>query len=128
MMLVTTIYTIESGFYGVIVTDIFQSICIWVAVVFVIVMTAIKTSGADIAAVASAVTGNQQWVTTIPKWKTSMPAGYENYSLLWLVGGFYLLKTIIQGMGNEQRSAFSVHCPLSAVFCFLYSLICAAGL
>jgi len=100
MMVVTTIYTLESGFYGVIVTDIFQSICIWVAVVFIIVMTAIKTSGADIAAVASAVTGNQQWVTTIPKWKTSMPAGYENYSLLWLVGGFYLLKTIIQGMGT----------------------------
>ena len=100
MMLVTTIYTLESGFYGVIVTDIFQSICIWIAVVFVIVMAAIKTSGADIAAVASAVTGNQEWTTTIPKWKTTMPAGYENYSLLWIVGGFYMLKTIIQGMGT----------------------------
>jgi Na+/proline symporter len=100
MMLITTIYTLESGFYGVIVTDIFQSICIWIAVVFVIVMAAIKTSGADIAAVASAVTGNQEWITTIPKWKTTMPAGYENYSLLWIVGGFYMLKTIIQGMGT----------------------------
>jgi len=100
MMVVTTIYTLESGFYGVVFTDIFQSICILVAVAYVIVITAIKTSGADIAAVASAVTGNQEWVTTIPKWKTSMPACYENYSLLWLVGGFYLLKTIIQGMGT----------------------------
>jgi Na+/proline symporter len=100
MMLVTTIYTLESGFYGVVVTDVFQSLCIWVAVIFVIVMAAIKTSGADITAVAASVTGNQEWVTTIPKWKTTMPAGYENYSLLWMVGGFYMLKTIVQGMGT----------------------------
>jgi solute:Na+ symporter, SSS family len=100
MMLVTTLYTLESGFYGVIVTDIFQSICIWVAVAFVIIMCVIKTSGANISAVATAVTGNHEWITTIPKWKTTMPAGYENYSLLWIVGGFYLLKTIIQGMGT----------------------------
>jgi solute:Na+ symporter, SSS family len=100
MMLVTTLYTLESGFYGVVVTDVFQSLCIWIAVIFVIIMAGLKTSGADIAAVASAITGNQEWITTIPTWKTSMPAGYENYSLLWVVGGFYLFKTIIQGMGT----------------------------
>ena len=31
MMAVTTFYTLMSGFYGVIVTDIFQSLCIWTA-------------------------------------------------------------------------------------------------
>jgi Na+/proline symporter len=122
MMLVTTIYTLESGFYGVIVTDVFQSLCIWIAVIFVIVMAAIKTSGADIAAVASAVTGNQEWITTIPKWKTTMPAGYENYSLLWIVGGFYMLKTIIQGMGTGADPKYfgarsDRECGLLSFFC-----------
>ena len=29
-----------------------------------------------------------------------MPAGYEPYTMLWVIGGFYLLKTVIQGMGT----------------------------
>jgi hypothetical protein len=85
-------------------------------------MAAIKTSGADIAAVASAVTGNQEWITTIPKWKTTMPAGYENYSLLWIVGGFYMLKTIIQGMGTGADPKYfgarsDRECGLLSFFC-----------
>jgi SSS family solute:Na+ symporter len=99
MMAVTIIYTLESGFYGVVVTDIFQTFCVWIAVAFIVILAAIKVSGGDFAAVAMAVTGNQEWTTTLPKWETAMPKGYENYSLLWMVGGFYLLKTIIQGMG-----------------------------
>lgn len=100
MMAITTFYTLLSGFYGVIVTDIFQSLCIWTAMGFVIVLALSKMVGTDIAAVAATVTGNHEWTNTIPKWKTTMPAGYENYSLLWVVGGFYLLKTIIQSMGT----------------------------
>lgn len=100
MMVITTIYTLESGFYGVVVTDVFQSLCIWVAVIFIVIMAVVKTSGADLSAVAAAITGNHEWTTTIPKWKTTMPPGYENYSLLWVVGAFYLFKTFIQGMGT----------------------------
>ncbi len=98
MMVITTIYTLESGFYGVVVTDVFQSLCIWVAVVFIVVMVAVKLSGQDLTAVAMAVTGNAEWTTTVPQWQTAMPKGYENYSLLWVVGGFYLFKSVVQGM------------------------------
>lgn len=98
MLVITTIYTLEAGFYGVVVTDIFQSLCIWVAVIFIVIMAIMKISGQDLAAVAQAITGNAEWITTIPQWQTSMPKGYENYSLLWVVGGFYLLKSVIQGM------------------------------
>jgi Na+/proline symporter len=100
MMAVTTFYTLMSGFYGVIVTDIFQSLCIWTAMAFVITLAVVKSAGTDIAAVAASVTGNHEWITTIPSWKTTMPAGYEPYTMLWVVGGFYLLKTVIQGMGT----------------------------
>lgn len=100
LMAVTTFYTLMSGFYGVIVTDIFQSVCIWTAMAFVITLAVKKSTGLDIAAIAAQVTGNHEWITTIPKWRTTMPKGYEPYTLLWVIGGFYLFKTIIQGMGN----------------------------
>ena len=99
MMVITTIYTLESGFYGVVVTDIFQSVCIWIGVAFIVTMTVAKLAGQDLSAVALMVTGNSDWTTTVPQWQTTMPKGYENYSLLWMVGGFYLLKSLIQGMG-----------------------------
>jgi Na+/proline symporter len=100
MMAVTILYTMEAGFYGVIATDIFQSVCIWIAVVFITILAVIKTAGVDFAALSLAVTGNNNWVSTFPQWKTEMPAGYENYSFLTLVGGYFLLKTIFQGLGS----------------------------
>jgi Na+/proline symporter len=101
LMVVTVIYTIEAGFYGVVVTDIFQSLCIWVAVIFVAVMAFNKISASgNLAAVACAVTGNQDWLTTAPQWRTSMPKGYENYSLLSLMAFFYLIKAAMDGLGK----------------------------
>lgn len=100
MMVVTIAYTMEAGFYGVIVTDIFQSVCIWIAVVFITILAVVKTVGIDFATLSSAVTGNNNWVSSFPQWKTEMPPGYENYSFLTLVGGYFLLKTVIQGLGS----------------------------
>jgi Na+/proline symporter len=100
MMIVTIAYTMEAGFYGVIVTDIFQSICIWIAVVFVIILAVTKTIGVDFAQLSAAVTGNNNWVSSLPQWKTEMPEGYENYSFLTLVGGYFLVKMFFQGLGT----------------------------
>jgi Na+/proline symporter len=100
MMVVTIAYTMEAGFYGVIVTDIFQSGCIWVAVIFITILAVIKTVGVDFATLSSVVTGNSSWLSSAPQWKTEMPPGYENYSFLTVVGGYFLLKTILQGLGS----------------------------
>ncbi len=100
LMAVTTLYTLLSGFYGVIVTDIFQSLCIWTAMAVVISLAFTKSAGIDLAALAASVTGNHEWTTTIPKWTTTMPKGYEPYTMIWVIGGFYLFKTIIQGLGT----------------------------
>ncbi|OHB49951.1 MAG: sodium:solute symporter, partial [Planctomycetes bacterium GWF2_41_51] len=100
MMIVTIAYTMEAGFYGVIVTDIFQSICIWIAVIFIVIVAMIKTTGIDFTALSTSVTGNNNWVSTFPQWKTEMPAGYENYSFLTLAGGYFLLKMFFQGLGT----------------------------
>jgi Na+/proline symporter len=100
MMAITILYTMEAGFYGVIVTDIFQSGCIWIAVIFITILAVIKTAGIDFTTLSLAVTGNNSWVSSSPQWKTEMPAGYENYSFLAIVGGYFLLKTVFQGLGS----------------------------
>jgi Na+/proline symporter len=100
MMVVTALYTIESGFYGVIFSDIFQSVCIWIGVSLIVVLTLTRIAGVgDLGALATSVTGNPDWLSALPQWKTQMPKGYEQYSFLFMMTLFYLGKTIIQGLG-----------------------------
>jgi len=100
MLAVTALYTLESGFYGVIFSDIFQSICIWIGVGFIVVLAVMKISGAgDLGALAASVTGNSDWLSALPQWKTALPAGYEGYNFLFMMMLFYLGKTMIQGLG-----------------------------
>ena len=100
MLLITTLYTIESGFYGVVFSDIFQSLCIGAGIVYIVVLAVSQVAHCpDLAAIATSVTGNTEWTTIWPKWRTQMPKGYENYSLLTFVMLFYLFKVMIQGFG-----------------------------
>jgi hypothetical protein len=56
-------------------------------------------SGESIAALAIEVTGNTSWMSSVPSSHTKMPVGYEAYTGLMTITIFYLIKTIIQGMG-----------------------------
>ena len=101
MMVITAVYTIEAGFYGVIATDIFQTVCIWVGVALMVIVAIGQVSGiADIGALAASVTGNPQWTNSLPQTKTPMPAGYEGYSWLTMMMLFYFGKSVIQGLGT----------------------------
>jgi solute:Na+ symporter, SSS family len=107
MMVITGIYTIEAGFYGVIFTDIFQSVCIWIGVGLIVVLAVTRIAGvADLGALATSVTGNPDWLSPLPQWQTAMPAGYEQYSFLFMMMLFYLGKTVIQGLGTGADPRF----------------------
>ncbi|MBM3311507.1 MAG: sodium:solute symporter [Candidatus Aminicenantes bacterium] len=101
MMVATAVYTIEAGFYGVIATDLFQTACIWLGVVLMVVAAVGQISGiADIGALAASVTGNPRWTTSLPQARTPMPAGYEGYSWLTMMMLFYFGKSVVQGLGT----------------------------
>jgi len=98
---VATVYTMISGFYGVVFTDIFQAGIIIVAAVYICAIAFMKVGSAgELEAIASQVTGNQEWMTAAAQWQTSMPEGYKMYQHLALFAFFYLLRNIFQGAGS----------------------------
>jgi Na+/proline symporter len=100
MIGVATIYTMMSGFYGVVYTDIFQAGIILIAVVAISIMAIIKVPDAQsLSALAFEVTGQGNWLSSAPQWHTSMPKGYECYQHLMMFAMFYLLRMIFGGMG-----------------------------
>ncbi|MFA6240343.1 MAG: hypothetical protein WC655_05415 [Candidatus Hydrogenedentales bacterium] len=98
MIGITTVYTMISGFYGVVFTDLFQSFIILAGAIIISIMAITQVAGVEnFSALAAQVTGNAQWVSTAPQWHTTMPSGYEQYQTLIMFAFFYLLKTTFAG-------------------------------
>lgn len=101
LITVATLYTMISGFYGVVYTDMFQSIIIFAAVIIISVTAFLKVSDHDnLAIIASQVTGNQNWTSSLCSVHTTMPKGYEAYNSLLMVTFFYFLRNILGGFGT----------------------------
>ncbi len=101
MIGITTVYTMISGFYGVVFTDLFQSVIILAGVIIISVMAFLKVGAVgDFGALAAQVTGNEQWMSSLPQWHTAMPAGYEMYQSLVMFAFFYLLKNTFAGVSS----------------------------
>lgn len=106
MIAITTLYTVTSGFYGVVYTDLFQSGIILFAVIVISAMAFFKVEQVeDFGRIAASVTGNTSWMSSKPQWITHMPTGYEAYQHLILFSFFYLLRNVFGGMGsgNDPR-------------------------
>jgi Na+/proline symporter len=101
LIAVATFYTTVSGFYGVVYTDMFQSVIILAAVIVISVMAFLKVSEqGNLAMIASQVTGNQNWTSAVCNWKTTMPPGYEVYHNLMMFAFFYFLRNFLGGFGT----------------------------
>jgi len=101
MIGVATLYTVISGFYGVVYTDLFQSLIILGAVIGITTMAILKLgSSGELVALSQEVTGNSGWITSKLSWETQMPKGYEMYRHLMIFAMFYLMRNIFFGMGS----------------------------
>ena len=108
MFAVATVYTMCSGFYGVVFTDLIQSAIIAVAVIGVsaLAMSRIGALGDGFPELAAAVTGNADWMSVAPPWEYSFQPGYEQYNLLILCILFFTAKAFQQGLGEGWDPKF----------------------
>lgn len=107
LIAVATIYTVLSGFYGVVVSNIFQSFIIIIAIVYVTSLAiGLVPDAESLRLTAMEVTGNKDWTSTLPNWRTHMPAGYESFQYLMGFMFFYLLRNIFIGMGMGDDPRF----------------------
>jgi SSS family solute:Na+ symporter len=108
MIVITLAYTVASGFYGAVWTDVFQGGMILIAVVFMVV-TAFGVTLPESFSVSVPMNGGtfQTVTTTFEKWSNALvpssldlPGQYSAYNSFAIVVGFYLLKTSIEGFGG----------------------------
>ena len=107
LVTVTTLYTMSSGFYGVVLTDLVQGIIV-MASCLIIAFRAwhLVPDSAGLAATAEQVTGNANWTNSHPAWHTPMPAGYEAYSPLIMMMMFYLVRHVLGGLGTGAEARY----------------------
>ncbi len=106
MLGIATLYTVTSGFYGVVITDLVQSLLIIICTITVTVLAVYSIHGTeDLLATVISVTGNHDWLSSKLSYNTSMPAGYEAYSHLAVFAGLYLLRNVLAsfGMGDDPK-------------------------
>lgn len=103
---VATIYVMISGFYGVVFTDFFQSVIMFIGLIIIIVLAVVKIVDVPaFVALTEKVTGNPHWMSSALQWKVVMPKGYEVYQHLMLFTFFYFLRSVVGGVseGADQK-------------------------
>lgn len=107
VLTIATIYTISSGFYGVVYSDIFQAIMVFLGVAVVTVMAWNRVEGFnELSNLASSVTGSEHWTTSFPQTATHMPVGYEMYESLFMFVVFLVLRNIVTGLGTGNTPQY----------------------
>jgi Na+/proline symporter len=107
LIIVTTLYTMSAGFYGVVLTDLVQGIIVLISCIIVSVMAwHMVPNTASLAATAQQVTGNLDWTNSRLSLHTTMPPGYEAYEPLLMIAMFYLLRNILGGMGGGAEPRY----------------------
>jgi Na+/proline symporter len=107
LLSLTTLYTVSSGFYGVVLTDLVQGVIVMITCVIVGWMAWHQVPDAEhLAVTARAVTANPDWTNSLPAWQTPMPPGYEAYSPVIMMAAFYLLRHSIGGMGTGGEARY----------------------
>lgn len=106
-IVIVTFYTMLSGFYGVVFTDMFQSLLIVIGTVGICFLAYDKIGdAAGFAALASEVTGNPDWAGSLPSWRTPLLPGYEAYEYLLMFAVFYTVNNVLLGLGSGDSQVY----------------------
>ncbi len=106
VIVIATLYTMVSGFYGIVYIDLFQSIFLVIAVVTISILALNTISETDqLTLFVQKVTGNKDWFQSLPSIHTEMPRGYKTYEPMAMFAFFYLMRNVLTGMatGQDQR-------------------------
>ena len=110
---IAMIYTVASGLYGVIWTDVFQGLLIFAAIAyiairalgitlpdeFIVSMPLKETAGGGFKAY---LTNYHEWTNIIPRWNLNIDSEsvYSMYNLFGIAIMFYVFKVVIEGSGG----------------------------
>jgi len=107
------IYTVASGLYGVIWTDVFQGILIFMAIGYIVIRALsidlpkefmVSMPLKDIAGggYKAYLTSFKEWTSIVPRWNLNIESDsvYSMYNLFGIAVMFYLFKTVIEGSGG----------------------------
>lgn len=107
LLAVSTFTTASAGFYGVVATSVLQGFCLISCCIAVAGIAWVKLPAPEVfASMAQRVTGNGDWLSSLPAWDTPMPSGYEQYSALIMMMGFYLLRQVLGGLGTGAEARY----------------------
>lgn len=111
MIVLAMIYTVASGLYGVVWTDVFQGLLIFGTIVYICVMAMTQFPLPDAFSISVPMrdgtfqaieTTRQAWTNVIPQWKLHFDpnSSYSIYNLFGIAIIFYLIKVTIEGAGG----------------------------
>lgn len=114
MILLAMIYTVASGLYGVVWTDVFQGVLIFATIVFIcgLAMTEVTLPESFLVSVPLRDGGFQaiettleRWTSVVPPWQWDFDAAstYSIYNLFGVAIIFYLIKVTLEGSGGTNQ-------------------------
>ena len=113
MITLAMIYTVASGLYGVVWTDVIQGVMIFGTIIYICVMAFTKFSIPDAFSVSVPMrdggfqaieTTRQVWTNVSLPWKLHFPANslYSAYNFFGLAIMFYIIKVTFEGCGGTS--------------------------
>ena len=114
MIVLAMIYTVASGLYGVVWTDVFQGILIFGTIIYICVLAIVSFDLPDTFQISVPMrdgsfmalsTTKEAWTSIVPHWTLNMPEGslYSIYNLFGIAILFYLLKVTLEGSGGTSQ-------------------------
>jgi len=111
MIIFATIYTVSSGLYGVVLTDMIQGVLIFASMVYLCYVAMTQYSLPDVFSVSIPMndgtfqtlqTTRDAWTQIVPSWKMDFApdSGYAIYNLFGIAILFYFVRTMIEGYGG----------------------------